>query len=634
MRGFHMKKLRNQNSTSTPERQPPARINKAGDKFDLTSSRCWIVVFISLGLSLILNLNNLNNDLVYDDHEAITKNEAAHGLENTGLIFTTPSWWSASVTYVRHYRPVTTWTYALNYSLHGLDPLGYHLFNNILHGLVSGLVYLVLLASGLGLGPSLMAAALFLVHPIHAEAVAWVNCRADILAGGFILLSLLFHIRAQDHEGIRKRLFALGGIFSLILAGLSKETGFMTPFVLLAWDLAVRDGADARKTWSILRTRGWKEYLPHIIILIVFVWSRAQFVGGAAEATVSKMASPLGEAGFIERLFTGSYVIARYIWLLLFPLKLSVDYSPNQITLVESLGDPRALLGLGVLMVYGVVVLLTLRRSRHISFSLLAAAIILTPGANILFPVGTIMAERLLYLPVLAVCVPLAVGLWAFHLRAKRSWITLGLLVMLLALYGSKTVLRNRDWQNEETLFRSALAVSPKSAMAHKNLASVLHEKGLYDDAIPLAERAVEIVPEFPDAHLVLGNCYFMKGRYADAETAYRTTLSLVPKHASAHLNLGAAYHVTGHFPEALAMFNRAIALDPRLDLAWFNRVHTLVALGRVDEAEMALDEAMRRFPNHPAEREARGKMGRAKKAEMKREELSPQSHGEHREQS
>ena len=572
----------------------------------------WPLVGLVL-LSMAINWNNLQNDLVYDDHEAITSNEAAHGLKNTGLIFTTPSWWSASVTYVRHYRPVTTWTYALNYSLHGLNPRGYHVLNNILHGLVSSLVYLVLAVSGLALGPALIAAALFLVHPVHVEAVAWANCRADLLAGGFILLSLFFHIGAQDAAGRGKAVLVSGSLISFILAGLSKETGFMTPFVLLVWDVVVRDGVRLKRTLLSFRERGWKEYLPHIIILAVFIWSRAQFVGGVAEATVSKMASPLGDAGFIQRLFTGSYVIAHYIWVLLFPLKLSVDYSPNQITMIESLWDPRALLGLGVLIAYGVAIFLTLRRSRVVSFSLLAAATILTPGANIFFPVGTIMAERLLYLPALALCVPLAVGLWSVHHCVKRSWVTLLLLVLLLGAYGTRTFLRNRDWRTEETLFRSALAVSPKSAMAHKNLASVLHEKGLYEEAIPLAKQAIQIVPEFPDAYLVLGNCYFMTRRYADAETAYRKTIALVPGHASAYLNLGAAYYVTGYFSEALAMFNRAIELDPSLDLAWFNRIHTLVAFGYVEQAESAYQQAILRFPNHPAAEEARIKIERAK---------------------
>jgi len=579
-----------------------------------TGIRVLFLPLIGLVLfSLVLNWNNLNNNLVYDDHEAITNNEAAHGLDNTFRIFTTPSWWSSRVDYVRHYRPLTTWTYALNYSIHGLNPWGYHLFNNILHGLVSGLVYLVLSAGGLALAPALMAAAFFLVHPVHVEAVAWVNCRADILAGGFLLLSLLFHIQAHDTAGRKRNGLIISSLLAFVLSGLSKETGFMTPFVIMAWDIVIRDKGNPLETWQKLRSSRWKEYLLLFTILAVFVWSRAQFVGGAAEATVSKMASPLGDASFIGRLLTGSYVIAKYIWVLLFPLKLTVDYSPNEITLVDSFLDPRGLLGLSVLVIYGTAILFTLHRERYISFSLLSAAIILAPGANILFPVGTIMAERLMYLPVLALCVPLAVGLWTLHLRLKRSWLTLILLVGILAFYAVRTYVRNEDWKNEETLFRSALTASPKSAMAHKNLASVLHEKGRYEEAIDLAQTAVQIVPEFPDAYLVLGNCYFMTHRYQDAETAYRNAIALVPEHASAFLNLGATYHVTGHFSEALTMFNHAIEIDPRLDLAWFNRIHTLIALGYIEQAETAYQQAIQRFPNHPSEAEVRAKLEHAK---------------------
>ena len=572
----------------------------------------WVPILCFVLLSLFFNWNNLNNNLVYDDHEAITNNEATHGLENTSRIFTTPSWWSSHISYVRHYRPLTTWTYALNFSIHGLNPWGYHLFNNILHGLVSGLVFLILSMSGLAIGPSLIAAAFFLVHPVHVEAVAWINCRADILAGGFLLLSLLFHIRAAEETGRKQISLIACSLIAFVLSGLSKETGFMTPFVILAWDIVIRDNGYPLETWRNLRSSRWREYLPFFIILAVFVWSRSQFVGGAAEATVSKMASPLGEASFIERLLTGGYVIARYMWVLVFPLKLTVDYSPNEITLVDSFLDPRGLVGLSVLVIYGAAILFTLRRARYISFVLLSAAIILAPGANILFPVGTIMAERLMYLPALALCIPLAIGLWEFHLRLKRSWLTLILLIGVLAAYSVRTYDRNKDWKNEETLFTSALAASPKSAMAHKNLASVLHERGRYEEAIDLAETAVHIVPEFPDAYLILGNCYFMIHRYRDAETAYRKAIALVPDHASAHLNLGAAYHVTGHFPEALGMFNRAIELDPRLDLAWFNRIHTLISLGYIEQVESAYQQAIQRFPDHPAASEARAKLERA----------------------
>ncbi len=574
----------------------------------------WGAVLGFLILSMLLNINNIHNELVYDDHEAITNNENAHGVGNTGRIFTTPSWWSSSVTYVSHYRPMTTWSYAINYSLHGLAPEGYHLVNNALHGFVSALVFIVLTSSGIANPPALIAAIFFLAHPVHVEAVNWANCRADILAGGFILLSLLFHIKSLQTHGRRRNLYVAAGLLGFVLAGLSKETGFMTPFVVVIWDLVVFDSMKRESIRRRFRGGAWKEYGLYLLVLAIFVWSRTELVGGATEATVSKMASPLGDAGFTQRFYTGSYVIVRYAWLLLWPAHLSVDYSPDEITMIRSLADPKTIAGLVFVLVYLVMMILSGKRSKVVGFSMAMAMIVFAPGANILFPVGTIMAERLMYLPVLAFCVPLSIAIWSWIGNRAPKLVTVAIAVAISVGYGARTIARNRDWKNEETLFRSALAVSPRSAMAHKNLASVLHQKGRHADAILLAEEAVDILPDFPDAHLVLGNCYFMTARFLEAEKQYRTTLELVPRHASAYLNLGAVYHVVGRFDEALAHFDTAIELDPRLDLAWFNRIHSLIALGRLGEAESALERAVRRFPHHPAKAEAQAKIDSARK--------------------
>lgn len=453
-----------------------------------------------------------------------------------------------------------------------------------------------------------MCASLFLAHPVHTEAVNWVNCRADILAGGFILLSLLFHIRSVAAVGGRRVRFVVLELMSFILAGLSKETGFMAPFVVLVWDVVVLCGASAKRAAHYVRSTAWPEYLALGLVLAGFAWSRAVLVGGAADATVSEMASPLGGASFPERLLTGSFVVWRYVRVLIWPAEMSVDYSPNEITKVTSFYDPRALVGFGVVVGY-IALMVAVRRWPLPCFSMAAAAFVLAPAANILFPVGTIMAERLMYLPLIALTVPLACGVAALSRMSGGRGASAVVLGLILAGYGGRTVVRNRDWKDELSLFRSALEVSPRSAMAHKNLASVLQRAGQCEEAIPLALRAVEILPEFPDAHLVLGNCYFVVGRYVDATREYQITLSLVPGHASGHLNLGAAYHVLGRFDEALREFETTACLDPRLDLAWFNRVHTLVALNRLNDAEYALAEALRRFPGHAGAAQARARI-------------------------
>ncbi len=361
----------------------------------------WLALAALVALSLALFSNTLDNKLVYDDLEAITKNEAAHGLRNTVRIFTTPSWWSSHETIVTHWRPLTTWTYAVNYSAHGLEPAGYHVVNNVLHGVASWLLFLVLTSSGLMTLPALFVAVLFVLHPAHVEAVAWVNCRADLLAGLFMLASLLAHIRGR----------AALSVIAFALAGMAKETGFMTPFVLLAWDGLIGRQMDDDEGNQARGKARLGEYLAHASLLIAFLLIRSHFVGGAAEATVSKMASPLaGGADFPTRLLTGCYVIARYVWLLLWPAELSVDYGPDAITRVVSFADARGLLGLSVVTGFIAATIASARRFPHVSFALALAMIVIAPAANIVFPVGTIMAERLLYLPALAVCVPL--GLW------------------------------------------------------------------------------------------------------------------------------------------------------------------------------------------------------------------------------
>src|SRR5207249_4153162 len=128
-------------------------------------------------------------------------------------------------------------------------------------------------------------------------------------------------------------------------------------------------------------------------------------------------------------------------------------------------------------------------------------------------------------------------GLWSLQRWTKSRALGMSLAVALALAYGTRTWVRNRDWRNEETLFRAALAASPRSAMAHKNLAAVLQKEGRNEEAIPLAEQAIRILDEFPDAHYVLGNCYFMTQRHAEAVKQFQATLALVPDHASAHMN-------------------------------------------------------------------------------------------------
>ncbi len=180
--------------------------------------------------------------------------------------------------------------------------------------------------------------------------------------------------------------------------------------------------------------------------------------------------------------------------------------------------------------------------------------------------------------------------------------------------YGWRTVTRNADWRNEETLFRAAVAVSPRSAMAQKNLGGALLNSSRSEEAIPHYQRALKFLDDFPQAHYELGNCLFNKKPQdlAGAEREYRIALKQSPKHASAHQNLGATLHVQERYEAALREFEAALKISPNLDLALFNRVHTLLALERIEAAKRALDQAIGRFPNSPQIPELRLKIEQA----------------------
>lgn len=565
--------------------------------------RCWIALLL-LGLGVFAN--NLPNAFVYDDNPAVVENAAAQDLSQTVTIFTTASWWPANAD-ARHYRPLTTFTFALNGSLTGHEPGGYHLLSNLLHGLAAIALLAVLLRCGVGRPAACLSSAVFVVHPLHVEAVSWVNGRADVLAGLCLLLSLLAHIRGRQERSPRWRTAA---VMAFLAAGMAKETGYVTPFVLLAWDLLLGHDAPWLQRLKLACRDGWPEYLGHLLVLLFFAWARIELVGGATATTVTPMASPLVGATFGERLLTGSYVLARYLGLTLWPGPLSVDYSPDQITRLSSVADPRSLLGLTVLAGWAIATVWTARRAPRTAFWLVTAAVVMAPAANILFPIGTIQADRLMYLPLLAIVVPLG-ELWG-RLWESRRGLAWALAVIVSGALATRTVLRNQDWRSDETLYRSALAASPRSAMAHKNLAAVLQEQGQNEQAAELAKRAIATVEAFPDAWLTLGNAYVGLGRNAEAVEAYHRTLALRADHASAHTNLAAALFFLGDTPGALEESLLGLQYDADQPIGWYNRVHFLAAAGRAAEAEQTLAEAVRRYPDYNARPEAEARVQQA----------------------
>ena len=433
----------------------------------------------------------------------------------------------------KSYRPLTSLTFKLNWLLAGPSPLTFHLTNVLLHGLVS--LLLTHLVSGLcpaSPGLAELTGLIFSVLPVHCEAVAGVVGRADILAALLSLLTLLVH----QHWGS-----SLATALLATLAMLAKEQGVTVLGVCCLLDIISTKLSLQDKQKRILRSG---------LSLIIILSLRAIFLGGELP-TFSRADNPASHSDSrLTRALTFLYLPVFNMMLLVCPSTLSYDWSMSSIPLLTSITDSRNIVSLAfysLLLCFTSKLLLTfyqqfepttpvhfcspwktnlsktrragststtrgssntpglspqLRRSQIETISLIALALSLIilpflPATNILFYVGFVVAERLLYLPSLGYSLLVALGARRLT-RLQPLLARLGLLVLLLSA-GLRTIARNTDWENEETLFKSGLTVNP--AKSFSNLGNILYAKGQLKDSEIVFKEAIRWRPNMADTH-------------------------------------------------------------------------------------------------------------------------------------
>jgi tetratricopeptide (TPR) repeat protein len=235
----------------------------------------------------------------------------------------------------------------------------------------------------------------------------------------------------------------------------------------------------------------------------------------------------------------------------------------------------------------------------------------LAPVANLLLPIGTIMAERLLYLPSAGFVLLLADSLLRLRAaRGRRTWMVAA--VVLLLVHAGRAWTRSADWRDNETLFRAAVDAYPRSAKAHQGLGAALQERGDLIGALESYQRAIAIYPGYDVAHYNLGLVYYELQQYEQALASFQEATRLDPDDPQAWLNAGAACHALGRLEAAEAAYRQALALHPAYAPAWQNLADTYWEMGDSARAAAAHRELLRLQPDHPrrAEYEARERAG------------------------
>ena len=543
------------------------------------------------------------------------------------------------------YRPLTTFSFMFNYSIlgNGANPEGYHWLNFALHALNMGMVYLLGLAIFEQMPWALLLAALWGIHPVLTESVTNIVGRADLLGAFGVLAALHGHRKALEASGGRKAAW-LAAIALAVTAGIfSKESTVVVAAVIAIYDL------------TFGRAASWKARLPSylavVIPCLVFLYVRAHVLDGVAVSLFPFGDNPLVGAGFWTAHMTAVKVIGRYLALLLWPAKLSFDYSFNENPLFTwGLGweDVKAILSLFVCLAGAAAAIVCWRRRKPVFFAVAFFAATLSPTSNLVIQIGSIMAERFLYLPSVGFAVLVVYGVHWLSQRVTqgrpgyRNALPAVAGVLLIA-YAARTYARNADWMDQGRFWRSAVEAAPGSYKTNLSAANntVFISQQDWDRAVGQVDRVLAILDKLPDLQNV-GEAYQQVGVFyrnlgirlsspdpavrSGAGSAYwyrkslnallrsekielaqdeinraenarhgKPGLTFVP--SALYLNMGRTYQKLGDPRHALEAFERGRALESDPDLLE-DVAEEYRAAGDTRKAAMALVEALAMDPS------------------------------------
>ncbi len=520
----------------------------------------------------------------YDDGDYVANNNIVQaGLTWTGIK------WAFTTFHAGNWHPLTWMSLMLDCQLFGLNPGGNHLVNVLLHAANVALLFLLLVEMTGTVWPAAFVAALFALHPLHVESVAWISERKDVLSTFFGLLALRSYFRSIKEKQRRSYWLALS-FFACSL--MSKPMLVTLPFVFLLLDywplgriIGGPKGTIALKQIPLSQLA--LEKLPFFLLVlpacILTVWAQSQ------AAIISLVHLPLGLR--IENTIV-SY--GRYLLKMVWPTHLSVIYPlRTQLPWLEVLVAALVLAGISWFV---------WRRKRENPYLLMGWLWYLGTLVPVigLVQVGTqAMADRYSYIPLVGIFVAIAFGakelVARFRLGTAPTAIAGGL-VLAGCLVG--TELQLPYWQDSKSLFGRAVAVTKDNVIAQINLGGALEQEGDFDDALAHYREALRINPSRADVHNNLANLYADMGKTNEALAEYTEAIHLNPYAPLAYANYGTLLAQMGHYDEAMKEYAQAVKLAPQDSRPHYLMGKVLLMQGRSAEAISHFRDALRLNPN------------------------------------
>ena len=544
-----------------------------------------VLIFVTLVVFHQLPSHDFIN---LDDDILVYENPHVHaGLNKEGIA------WAFTTFEAYNYHPLTWLSHMLDCQLFGLKPGMHHLTSLLFHLMNTALLLLVLRRMTGTLWRSGFVAALFALHPLHVESVAWVAERKDLLSAFFWFLSMWAYARYAERPGL-KRYLPVVLFFGLGL--LAKPMVVTLPFVLLLLDFwplgrmqfrqAETDSRPLEPRVSVFRLVWEKIPLFALATISIVVTLVAQQQGGALK---SLELFPL-----TTRIANALISYVSYVGKMIWPHNLAVYYPySGSVPGWQVAGAGLALICLTVLFMW------TARKRPYLVVGWLWYLGTLVPVIGLVQVGSQAMADRYTYLPVVGLFIALAWGVPSLFARwhHRQSILAISATILLVS-FTVCTWLQLRHWQNSITLFQHTLQVTTNNHFAHNNLGVALAHNGRLDEAMSHYSKALRLKPEAFEVHNNLANALAAQGSMDEAIKHYFEALRLEPDYDKAHNNLGNALVGKGKVDEAINHYAEAIRHNPDYAGAHYNLANALAAKGSVDEAIKHYFEALRILPD------------------------------------
>jgi len=532
------------------------------------------MIFFLAFLSIALYVNTLGHGYAFDDSVAITENQfTLKGIKGIPDLLTKDFFAGIYGKGLElgggRYRPLSLVTFAIEQQFWGGDAHVSHFINVLIYGITTILMFIMLLEIFPGaLLFSFLVSVLFIVHPVHTEVVANIKSRDELLCFLFLCLTLLWLFRSIRSG---KKKYLIYSCVAYFLSLLSKENGIT---FLLILPLALYCFANRDFKRSLITC------IPLFTVAFLYVAVRTYLVGMIGDRTNPDiMENPFVNCSVGEKLATIMNILGKYLQLLFYPGTLSCDYSYNEIPIINW-GSIKALFPFLIYIGMSVYAFIQVRKKDIAAFGIVVYLSSLFLVSNIVFNIGAPMGERFLFLPSFGFClaiVALIMKWMKLDMNARFKFypalfIPLGI---VLVAFSYKTVVRNKDWKDNTTLFGADVNNAPNSAKIHyyygnNLLKDAMAEKDPQKKQLLLKQgeihtrRATVINPEFHHAHYNLGMIY-QEGAQADSAIAsFKRVLALQPTHIMTQGALGGVYgKLKGDFENAIFYLSKAVQYNP-----------------------------------------------------------------------